>query len=115
MPRLAIIRFDEDPINQRTSCPVNAYLSPGPGICFNAVTHVADNPLGTNVDVNVKPLSLCPLVASFKMISLKSDFFTHFFNDFIPVYSTGQGIQPLGDKLLMSTESPYHLARLLQV
>ena len=64
--------------NQRASGPVNAHLTPGPGIYFNAFIHVysprADNPLGTNVDVNRKPLSLCPFVASFKTISLKSDF-----------------------------------------
>ena len=58
------------PFNQRTSDPVNAHLTPGPGIYFNAFIHVyspragADNPLGTNVDVNRKPLSLCPFVAS---------------------------------------------------
>ena len=66
--------------NQRTSGPVNAQLIPGPGIYFNAFIHVysaragADNPLGTNVDVNRKPLSLCPFVANFKTISLKYDF-----------------------------------------
>ena len=32
-----------------------------------------------------KPFSLCPYVASFKMISSKSDFI-HIFNDFIHVY-----------------------------
>ena len=53
---------------QRTSGPVNAHLTPGTGIYFNAFIHVyspragADNPLGTNVDVNRKPLSLCPFV-----------------------------------------------------
>ena len=97
--------------NQRTSGPVNTHLTPGPGIYFNAFIYVyrpmagADNPLGTNDDVNRKPLSLCSFVASFKMISLKSDFI-HIFNDFI---------QSLGDKLLMSTESPYHFAHSLQV
>ena len=40
----------------------------------------------TNVDVNRKPLSLCPFVASFKTISLKYDF-KHILNDFIHVYS----------------------------
>ena len=66
--------------NQRTSGPVNAHLTPGPGIYFNAFINVyspragADNPLGTNVDVNRKPLSLCPFVLSFKIISLKYDF-----------------------------------------
>ena len=60
--------------------PVNAHLTPGPGINFNAFIHVyspragADNPLGTNVDVNRKPLSLRPFVARFKQISLNSDF-----------------------------------------
>ena len=45
-------------INQRTSGPVNAHLTPGPGIYFNAFIHVyslkagADNSLGTSVDVN---------------------------------------------------------------
>ena len=52
--------------NQRTSGPVNVHLTPGPGIYFNAFIHVyspragTDNPLGTNVDVHRKPLSLCP-------------------------------------------------------
>ena len=41
----------------------------------------ADNPLGTNVHVNRKPLSLCPFVASLKTISLKSDFI-HIFSCF---------------------------------
>ena len=64
--------------NQRTSGPVNAHLTPGPGIHFNAFIIVyspmvgADNPLVTNADVNRKPLSLCPFVASFKTISLNS-------------------------------------------
>ena len=88
--------------NQRTSGPVNAHLKPGPGIYFNAFIHVyspragADNPLGTNVDVNRKPLSLCPYVASFKTIPLKYDF-KHIFNDFIYVYSPGKRADnPLG-------------------
>ena len=83
-----ILKFD-----QRTSGPVFAHLTPGPGIYFNVFIHVyspragADNPLGTNVDVNWKPLSLCPFVASFKTISLKSDLYTFFPH----VYSSGQG------------------------
>ena len=88
--------------NQRTSGPVNAHLTPGPGIYFNAFIHVysprpvAGNPLGTNVDVNRKPLSLCPFVASFKSISLKYDF-KHILNDFIHVYSPGARAEnPLG-------------------
>ena len=87
-------------IAQRTSGPVNAHLTPGPGIYFNAFIHVyspragADNPLGTNVDVNRKPLSLCPFVASFKTISLKYDF-KHILNDFIHVYSPRAGTDNL--------------------
>ena len=55
------------------------YIAPGQGqttVC------------GQNSDVNRKALSLCPFVASFKMISSKSDFI-HIFNDFIHVYSPG--------------------------
>ena len=63
-----------------------------------------------NFDVNRNSLSLCPYVASFKMIPSKSDFI-HIFNDFIHVNSR----KTLGDKLLMSTESPYHFDHLLQV
>ena len=71
---------------------------------FNALIHVyspragADNPLGTNVDVNRKPLSPCPFVASFKTISLKYDF-KHILNDFIHIYSPRAGTDnPLGAK-----------------
>ena len=39
---------------------------------------------GLNFHNNRKAFSLCPYVASFKMISLKSDFI-HIFNDFIHV------------------------------
>ena len=89
-------------LNQRTSGPVNSHLTPGPGIYFNAFIHVcspragADNPLDTNVDVNRKPLPLCPFVASFKTISLKYDF-KHILNDSIHVYSPGARAEnPLG-------------------
>ena len=70
---------------------------------------------GQNFDDNRKAFSLSPYVASFKMISSKSDFI-HIFNDFIHVYSPGAREEnPLGVKLLMSTESPYHFDHLLQV
>ena len=66
------------------------YIAPGQG---------ADNPLGTNVDVNRKLLPLCPFAASFKTHSLKYDFY-HILNDFIHVYSPRAGIDnPLGTKL----------------
>ena len=49
-------------------------------------------PRGQNFDVNRKALSLCPFVASFKEIALKSDFI-HFFHDLIHVYSRGSGLR----------------------
>ena len=72
---------------------------------------------GQNFDVNRKALSLYPFAASFKEISLKSDFI-HFFHDLIQVYSPGAGgIQPPppGDKVLMSTETFCHFGHLLLV
>ena len=45
---------------------------------------------------NRKALSLCPYIASFKLISSKSDFI-QIFNDFIHVYSHGARAEnPLG-------------------
>ena len=89
-------------LNQRTSGPVNAHLTPGPGIYFYAFIHVYSpraevaNTFWTNVDVKRKPLSLCPFVANFKTISLKYDFI-HILNDFIHVYSPRAGTyNPLG-------------------
>ena len=55
------------------------YIAPGQG----QTTH-----WGRKVYENRKAFSLCPYVASFKMISSKSDFI-HIFNDFIHVYSSG--------------------------
>ena len=75
------------------------YIAPGQG---------QTAPRGQNLDVNRKALSLYPFVASFKEISLKSDFI-HFFHDLIHVYSPrAGGIQPPGDKVLMSTETSCH-------
>ena len=55
-------------------------------------------PWGWNFDVNRNILSLRSFVASFKNISLKSDFI-HFFHDFITVYSPGTGADcPQGTK-----------------
>ena len=96
----------------------------------------ADKLLVTNFDVNRKPRSLWPFVASFKIISLNSDFiyFDHllqikekkkplstlnldtFFNYFIHVNSSGASAdKSLGLKILTSTESSYHFDHLLQV
>ena len=58
-------------------------------------------PWGQNFDVNRKALSLCPFVASFKQISLNSNFIhIYIFQAFIHVYSPGAGADnPLGTKL----------------
>ena len=65
-------------------------------------------PRGQKFDVNRKALSLYLFVASFKEISLKSDFI-QIFHDLIHVYSPGaRGIQSPGDKVLMSTETSCH-------
>ena len=76
---------------------------------------MADNPFGTKFDVNRKALSLCPFVASFKKISLKSDLYIFFQSFYTCILPQGRGRQPLGDKILMPTERPYHFAHLLQV
>ena len=55
-------------------------------------------PWGQNFDVNRNSLSLHSFVASFKKISLKSDFIP-FFHDLIHVYSPGAGADsPQGTK-----------------
>ena len=65
------------------------YIAPGKGQTI---------PRGQNFDVNRKASSLYPFVASFKDISLKSDFI-QFFHDLIHVYSPGQGADsPQGTK-----------------
>ena len=58
------------------------YIAPGQG---------QTDPRGQNLDVNRKALSLSlyPFVASFKEISLKSDFIL--FHDLIHVYSSRAG------------------------
>ena len=146
--------------NQRTSGLVNAHLTPGPGIYFNAFIHVysprarAKKPLGTNFwcqqkalitlticfkfqtnlfefwfythflmffhmyiapgqgqttfcrqypDVNRKALSLCPFVASFKKISLISDFIHNFSCFYICIWPRGKGRQPLGVRIFILT------------
>ena len=77
-------------------------------------------PWGQNFDVNRKTFPLCPYVASFKMISSKSDLI-HIFNNFIHVYSPGARAEnPLGinfwcQQKSKKIESPYHFNHLLQV
>ena len=65
--------------------------------------------------VNRKTLSLYPFIASFKEISFKSDLI-QFFHDLIHVYNPGAGgMQPQGDKVIMSTETSCHFGHLLLV
>ena len=99
--------------DQRTSGPVNAHLTPGPGIYFNAFIHVyspregADNPLGTNLDINRKPLSLCSFVAGLRKLLWSP--ILYLFSCFT------RGRQSIGDKILMTTERPFLFAHMLQV
>ena len=66
------------------------YIAPGQG---------QTAPRGQNLDVNRKALSIYPSVASFKEISLKSDFIYIFFHDLIHVYSPRAGAySPQGTK-----------------
>ena len=82
---------------------------------YIAQGHGQTVPRGQNFDVNRNVLSLHSFVASFKEISLKADFI-QFFHDLIHVYSPGSGgIQPPGDKVLMSTKTSCHFGHLLLV
>ena len=76
---------------------------------------MADNPLGTKLLWQQEGLFSLPICCKFQNIFSKSDFI-HIFNDFIHVYSPrARAENPLGDKLLMSTVSPYHFDHLLHV
>ena len=82
------------------------YIAPGQG---------QKTPWGQTFDVNRKPLSLRPFVASLKKMSLNSDFI-HISLMFFHMYiARSRGRQPFVDKILMSTEKPCHFAHLLQV
>ena len=103
--------------NQRTSGPINAQLIPGPCIHFNAFIHVyspragADNPLGTNVEFNRKPLSLCPFVAGLKKIALKSDsIYIFFMFHHIHMYiASGRVRQSIGDQKFDDNRNAFSL------
>ena len=57
---------------------------------YTALGQGQKTPWGQTFDVSRKPLPLRPFVASFKQISINSDFI-HIFNVFPHVYSPGQG------------------------
>ena len=82
------------------------YIAPGQGLT---------TPSGWNFDVNRNILSLRSFIASFKKISLKSDFIHFFSRDFIHVYSPGQGQTAPRGQSLISTEMSCHFIHLLQV
>ena len=109
--------------NQRTSGPVNAtwhlvmvyilmllymYIAPGQG---------QTTPWGQMLMSTESPYHFAYLLQVLKQSLLKYDF-KHILNDFIHVYSPGARAEnPFQnwDKLLMSTESPYHFDHMLQV
>ena len=80
------------------------YIAPGQG---------QTTPWGQTFDVSSNIVSLRSFVTSFKNISLKSDLIQIFMILYMHI-APGQGRQPLWDKILRSTEKPYHLAHLLQ-
>ena len=83
------------------------YIAPGQGQA---------TPWGQTFDANRKPLSLCPFVASFKKIALKSDFIYILFFMFHHMYiAPGRGRQSIGEKSLMTTERPFPFAHMLHV
>ena len=82
------------------------YIAPGQGLT---------TPWGRNFNVNRNILSLRSFVASFKKISLKSDFIPFLFHILYMYIGAAQGQTTTGDKILMSKETSCHLAHLLQV
>ena len=82
-------------INQRTSGPANAHLTPGPSLYFNVFIHVnsprtgADNPLGTNIWWQQKALIISTICCKFQTNLFEFWFFYTFFNVFQHVYSPG--------------------------
>ena len=72
-------------------------------------------PWGQTFDVTRKPSSLCPFVAGFKKIALKSDYISFFFMFHHMYIATDRGRQPIGDKIFMTTERPFLFAHMLQV
>ena len=82
------------------------HVAPGQGLT---------TPRGRNFYVNRNILTLWLFVASFKKISLKSDFMQFFSWFYTCMKPRGWGRQPPGDKVLMSTEMSCHFIHLMQV
>ena len=91
-------------------------------IFFHDLIHVyssragADSPQGTKFWCQQKGLITLHICCKFQRNLFEVWFYTHFFHDLIHVYSPGaEGIQPPGDKVLMSTGTPCHFGHLLLV
>ena len=83
------------------------YIDPGQGLTA---------PRGQSFDFNRNVLSLHSFVASLKKKVFEVWLYKIKIHDLIHVYSLGAGADsPPGDKILMSTERPYHFTHLLQV
>ena len=109
-------------INQRTSGPVNAHLTTGPGIYFNYFIHVyspiagTDNTLGTKFLCQQKFLITLSICSQFKKKFFEAWFFTVFLCVFFPhVYSPKQGQTTHCYINFMTTERPFLFAHMLQV
>ena len=91
--------------DKRTSGPVNAHLTPGPGIPFNAFIHVygpragADNPLGQMLISAESPYHFAHLLQV-----LKQYLYVFFFMFFHMYIALDRGRQTPGVKILMSTK-----------
>ena len=83
------VNFIFEYINQRTSGPVNAHLTPGSGIYFKAFIHYIAPGQGQTTpwgQMLMSTKSSYPFAHSLQVWKKKSDFI-HIFNDFIYVYS----------------------------
>ena len=94
----------------RTSGPINAHLTPCPGIYFNASIHVyssragADNPLGSTES---------PYHFAHLLQVLKQSIHIFFFM-FLHMYiAPGRGRQHTVDTILITTERPFLFAHML--
>ena len=98
-------------LNQRTSGPVNAHMTAGPGIQFNAFIHVYSprQPLGDKCWCQQKALITLPICCRFTKNALKSDFIYIFFMFHHIYIASGRGRQSIGDKILMTTEKAFSL------
>ena len=76
----------------------------------------ADSPQGTKFGCQQEGIITLPICCKFQRNLLEVWFYTFFFHDLIHVYSPrAGGIQPPGDKVLMSTETSCHFGHLLLV